>query len=105
MSFGVSQYSSLTQGAAKVRASRKSEAHADGSEQEASKENFGRSIKDLPKAFWLLLKNPVNMSINFAGVFESLSTSGIATFAPKLIENQYGQTAATAAMISGENFD
>ena len=92
----------IYKGTAKVRATRQSEAHSDGSEQEVAKEDFGKNLKDLPKALWLLLKNPVNMFINAAGVFESLSTSGIATFAPKLIENQFGQTAATAAMISGK---
>ena len=84
-----------------MRANRKSEAHADGSEQEVSKSDFGRNLKDMPKASCLLLKNPVNMFVNFVGVFEAMTTGGMSTFLPKLLENQFHQTAANAAMISG----
>ena len=84
-----------------ARSSRVSQAHADGSEAITSKEGFGTSIKDMPTAAWLLLKNPTYMCITFNGVGLGLLSSGFATFLAKFIQNQFGQTAGFAAMIAG----
>ena len=77
-------------------------AHNDGSEGIASQDGFGVSIRDLPMALWLLLKNPVNMLNNIADVTEGLVGTGLATFIPKFIENQYGVTAAAAGTLVGK---
>lgn len=48
------------------------------------------------------MKNPAFLFISLAGTFEGFSTSGMATFLPKLIQNQFGTSAAWAAILSGK---
>ena len=86
---------------AKIRRERKSEAHQDGSEQIANKREFGRSIRDLPLALKLLLCNPTNMFTTFGSVCDSFVVQGFATFLPKFIQTQYGQTMSMAALVAG----
>ncbi|XP_060072652.1 solute carrier organic anion transporter family member 4C1-like [Ylistrum balloti] len=87
--------------AKKVRDTRVSQMHNDQMIDSKSKEEIGSSLKDLPHSFWILLTNPAFTLITLAGAAEGLSTSGFATFMPKLIQNQFGTTAAWASILGG----
>ncbi len=52
----------------------------------------------------LLLKNPVYMMLNLAGVSEGIIITGLATFLAKFIQNQFGHSAGHAAIYAGNNF-
>ena len=52
--------------------------------------------------FQLLLLNPVNMLITFGACTEGIIASGMSTFMPKFMENQYGYSAGLSAMIVGK---
>ncbi|XP_048780929.2 solute carrier organic anion transporter family member 4C1-like isoform X3 [Ostrea edulis] len=83
-----------------VRETRVTETHTDNTSEQVVKE-LGKSVKDMPRSFWLLVKNPAFLFITLAGTFEGFSTSGMATFLPKLIQNQFGTSAAWAAILGG----
>ncbi|XP_022286828.2 solute carrier organic anion transporter family member 4C1-like isoform X2 [Crassostrea virginica] len=83
-----------------VRETRVTETHTDETSEKAVKE-LGKSLKDMPRSFWILVKNPAFLFITLAGTFEGFSTSGMATFLPKLIQNQFGTSAAWAAILGG----
>ncbi|XP_064652501.1 solute carrier organic anion transporter family member 4C1-like [Lineus longissimus] len=87
--------------AEKNRAWRDNQAHADGSDETTSREGFGYTLKDMPKATAILIKNPTFMCLTFAGVFAMLCAGGFATFMPKFIQNQFNQTASWAAYLTG----
>jgi len=89
-------------GAAKYRAMRESEVHDDGSEEVTGREGFGKSIKDFPIALWTLLKNPVYAFTCLAGCSETMVVAGFTTFLPKIIENQYQQSASVSAIMAGK---
>lgn len=83
-----------------MRETRVTETHTDETSEKAVKE-LGKSLKDMPRSFWILVKNPAFLFITLAGTFEGFSTSGMATFLPKLIQNQFGTSAAWAAILGG----
>ncbi|XP_062608330.1 solute carrier organic anion transporter family member 4C1-like isoform X1 [Saccostrea cucullata] len=83
-----------------VRETRVTETHMDNSTEKNGKE-LGKSLRDMPKSFWILMKNPAFLFISLAGTFEGFSTSGMATFLPKFIQNQFGVSAASAAILAG----
>ncbi|XP_070496425.1 solute carrier organic anion transporter family member 4A1 isoform X1 [Chironomus tepperi] len=58
-------------------------------------------LQEIPKAIFLLLKNPTFLFLNLAGATEGLIISGFAVFLPKLIENQFSVTAIKSAFIMG----
>jgi hypothetical protein len=78
------------------------ETHTDNTSDQVVKE-LGKSIKDMPRSFWVLVKNPAFLFITLAGTFDGFSTSGMTTFLPKLIQNQFGISAAWAAILGGTN--
>lgn len=84
-------------GTQEVKASRVSEAHQDGSEEK----HLGASFREFPKVTLMLLKNPTFMLISLAASSEGIVVSGFATFIPKLIQNQFGQTAGFSAILTG----
>jgi hypothetical protein len=86
----------------KIRMKRKSETHQSERNDKASREGFGTKWKDMPEALKILLTNPVYMFLNMAGVFEGLVVSGVATFMPKLIQNQFSVSAGYAAILGGQ---
>ncbi|XP_064597330.1 solute carrier organic anion transporter family member 4C1-like [Liolophura sinensis] len=88
-------------GAKVVRESRVSEAHEDGSEEKTRRPGFGTSLKDAPLVFWIIIKNPTFLLTTLAASTEGIVVSGFATFVPKFIQNQYGQTASFAAVLTG----
>lgn len=84
-----------------VRDTRVSQMHNDHVIDSKSKEEISGSLRDLPRSFWILLTNPAFALLTLAGAAEGLSTSGFATFMPKLIQNQFGTTAAWASILGG----
>ncbi|NXL86627.1 SO4C1 protein, partial [Alectura lathami] len=88
-------------GTAKIQAEKTSETHNDGSEALVEMKNIGKNFKDFPVALLILLKNPVLMSIIIASTSEALVATGFATFLPKFIENQFGQTSSFSATLGG----
>lgn len=61
-------------------------------------------LHEIPKAIFLLMKNPTFLFLNLAGATEGLIISGFAVFLPKLIENQFSVTAISAAFLMGNAF-
>ncbi|NXF10219.1 SO4C1 protein, partial [Smithornis capensis] len=88
-------------GTAKIQAEKVSETHDDGSEVLVQAKNIGKSLKDFPMAFLILLRNPVLMSLIIASSSEALVATGFATFLPKYIENQFGKTSSFSATLGG----
>ncbi|XP_074850293.1 solute carrier organic anion transporter family member 4C1-like [Carettochelys insculpta] len=88
-------------GTAKVHAEKISEAHHDGSEAFVEDRNIGKHFKDFPVALLILLKNPVLMCLIVAASTEALVATGFATFLPKFIENQFGQSSSYSATLGG----
>ena len=48
-----------------------------------------------------LLRNPTYLFISIGEAFDALSITGLSTFLPKFVEQQYGYTAGTAALLFG----
>ena len=78
-----------------------SQAHDHGSQHKADQDGFGVTIRDMPAAFLLLLKNPAFVCQCLIGAGEGLMVSGLSTFLPKFIANQFNQTNSWAAMLTG----
>ena len=49
----------------------------------------------------MLLQNPTYVFVSLAGATEAMLIAGFTTFLPKIIENQYQQTAGFAALVAG----
>ena len=91
-------------GSKAIRETRVTQAHSSSSQTVVEGENFtGTSLKDFPTACKCLLKNPTFMCLALLGVPEGILSSGLASFAPKYIENQFAQTSSWAALITGKN--
>ncbi|KAM7165553.1 solute carrier organic anion transporter family member 4C1 isoform 3-T3 [Macrochelys suwanniensis] len=88
-------------GTAKVQSEKISETHNDGSEAFVEDRNIGKNFKDFPVALLILLKNPVLMCLIVAASTEALVATGFATFLPKFIENQFGQSSSYSATLGG----
>ncbi|XP_019635190.1 PREDICTED: solute carrier organic anion transporter family member 4C1-like [Branchiostoma belcheri] len=96
----LSGYPKELPGIAKVRREKTSDVHAN-TESKTLDSNFGKSIRDFPVAVRSLAKNPTFIFITLAGISEGLALNGFATFLPKFVENQFGQTASQAAFLVG----
>ncbi|CAH1238164.1 SLCO4C1 [Branchiostoma lanceolatum] len=96
----LSGYPKELPGIAKVRREKTSDVHAN-TESKAMDSNFGKSIRDFPIAVRSLAKNPTFIFLGLAGISEGLALNGFATFLPKFVENQFGQTASQAAFLVG----
>ena len=57
--------------------------------------------KDLLEAIFILLTNPTFIFVSLAGASEGFLMQGLATFLPKMIQNQFNLTASEAAMYVG----
>ncbi|XP_032621229.1 solute carrier organic anion transporter family member 4C1 [Chelonoidis abingdonii] len=88
-------------GTAKVQSEKISETHDDGSEAFVEDRNIGKNFNDFPVALLILLKNPVLMCLIIAASTEALVATGFATFLPKFIENQFGQSSSYSATLGG----
>ncbi|CAM6001385.1 unnamed protein product, partial [Sphagnum balticum] len=78
-----------------------SEMHKNLQKSKVAEKDFGRSVKDMPKSFLYLIKNPTFMFLNLAGASEGMLISALATFSPKIIEQQFSLQTSTAALIVG----
>uniref|UniRef100_A0A8C3XS78 Solute carrier organic anion transporter family member n=1 Tax=Chelydra serpentina TaxID=8475 RepID=A0A8C3XS78_CHESE len=85
----------------KLQSEKISETHNDGSEAFVEDRNIGKNFKDFPVALLILLKNPVLMCLIVAASTEALVATGFATFLPKFIENQFGQSSSYSATLGG----
>ncbi|XP_029640892.1 solute carrier organic anion transporter family member 5A1 [Octopus sinensis] len=69
-------------------------------DQEANKE-YGRTIKDIPKSIWLLLKNSIYLITCLGICCEFSIVSGFVTFLPKYFETQFGSSTSVANLFTG----
>ncbi|KAM3940652.1 solute carrier organic anion transporter family member 4C1-like [Leptodactylus fuscus] len=88
-------------GTAAIQCQRISEAHNNGSEGIVDSKNLGKNFKDFPLAFWLMVKNPVLMTLTFASCADAFITTGFAAFLPKYIESQFSLTSSFSAILGG----
>ena len=58
-------------------------------------------MQDLSGAFFSLLRNPTYMLISVAAALDAIIVSGLASFMPKYLEQQYQMTTGSAAMVFG----
>ena len=89
--------------AKKIRESRESEAHQGHKPVELQDPDQGATLKELPAMLCSLLCNPSFMFVSLASANEGILLSGISTFLPKFIENQFSQTASWASMLAGKS--
>uniref|UniRef100_F6TIF0 Solute carrier organic anion transporter family member n=2 Tax=Ciona intestinalis TaxID=7719 RepID=F6TIF0_CIOIN len=88
-------------GTAKYRRMKTAEVDKDTGGEVAKNENFGNSYKDFPKALLMLAKNKTYVLVTLADCSEAILLSGFTTFLPKIIENEFQQTAGLAAIMAG----
>ncbi|CAH1772290.1 unnamed protein product [Owenia fusiformis] len=87
-------------GAAAIRASRQSESHG-ASSHTKSDVGFGVPLKQVPKTFIELMRNPPYVSSIFVDVFNSVLVAGFSAFGPKLMKNQFHLSSSMAGMVFG----
>lgn len=83
-------------GASEIKVSKVSQAHAG-----IKMDMIQVSPKQLPAALSLLLKNPVFVLLSLAGASDGIATTGVATFIPKLLQNQFQLSPSSAAIYLG----
>ena len=86
----------------KAQSKRFNQAHDDGSVEVVNQDNFLQSWSDVPTSFKFVLSNPVLIFLTLGLITEGIVLSGFATFLPKIIQNQFGQTASWSALLAGE---
>ena len=80
---------------------RESEVPVDGGEDIAGEKDFGKSLKDVPAALLILLKNSTYVFIVLSTISDNLIENGFATFYPKILEKEFHQTASFSSSITG----
>nr|XP_039263611.1 solute carrier organic anion transporter family member 5A1-like [Styela clava] len=63
--------------------------------------NFGKNIKDLPRAFFSLLSNPIFLCITVTATLEFSIVTAFLTFVPKYLQNQFGVDPSQASIYTG----
>lgn len=89
-------------GTSKRRQNIEDQAHNHKLQHKASQQGFGISIKDIPVAFLILLKNPAFVCQCIIGACEGLLLSGMSTFLPKFVANQFYQKASFSSILTGK---
>ncbi|CAG2170465.1 unnamed protein product [Oppiella nova] len=85
-----------------IRKQKVSEAHSIHNNTDAvDNKDFGQSVKDFPKSLMILLRNPTFMFLNLTGASEGMVLSALASFLPKIIEQQFSLATSTAALMVG----
>ncbi|XP_052249531.1 solute carrier organic anion transporter family member 4C1-like [Dreissena polymorpha] len=87
-----------------IRETRISEMHGDDGTLPVAVTSNSRKLSDLrhlPGEILQLLKNPPFLCSTLAVATEGMIASGLSTFMPKFIQNQFGVTAGWAAMLTG----
>ena len=87
----------------KAQSKRINQAHDDGSAAVVNQDNFLQSWSDVPTSFKFILKNTVLILVTLGLTTEGMALTGFGTFLPKIIQNQFGQTASWSALLAGEN--
>ncbi|XP_054753686.2 solute carrier organic anion transporter family member 4A1-like [Lytechinus pictus] len=67
----------------------------------STREGFGNSLRDFPKATLVLVKNVPFMCICGAAATEWFLLAGFAVFAPKFLESQFSLSSSWAALLVG----
>ncbi|XP_033735056.1 solute carrier organic anion transporter family member 4A1-like isoform X2 [Pecten maximus] len=80
---------------------RKLEAHNVGDDEVTTRPNFGKSWRDFPRSFVLLIKNPAFLFVCLASTTEALFVGGLATFGSKLLQEMYHVDLTSAGLIMG----
>lgn len=80
-----------------------SETHAGASSDVVEKEGFGESIKDLPRATYVMLRNAPFMFTTLGGAAEAFVVAAFTAFLPKYIQTQFSLTAAEAGLYAGNH--
>lgn len=93
---------SETSGTNKVRAARISETHSDGGVMMAEAPGFGGSVRDFPKAFWIIIRNPVFVCITASACCQSIVVNGVSAFMAKFLENEFLLATGRAAELTGK---
>ena len=77
--------------------------HIGASEEITEREDFGKSLKDMPRAIWAMLCNTPFLFTTLAGCSEGFIVAAFTAFLPKYIESQFSLTAGEAAFYAGIN--
>ncbi|KAK3092404.1 hypothetical protein FSP39_002395 [Pinctada imbricata] len=85
----------------KLQKLRKSEVHASVLEELPPQPNFGKSIKDFPRAVLLLVRNPAYSFIVLAATIELLVIGGLATFGAKILTIIFNVDLTEAGSVMG----
>lgn len=91
-------------GSALVRSLKQSEVHVGASENIVEQDGFGDSIKDLPRAACLMVRNAPFICTTFAGCTEAFIVAAFTAFLPKYIQTQFNLTSAEAGLYTGNEF-
>lgn len=73
----------------------------DGKDSGVEEVDLATKVKSFPQHLKLVLKTPSWIFITVAICFSSLVVSGVASFAAKYLESQFGLTASRASLIAG----
>ncbi|KAL3892415.1 hypothetical protein ACJMK2_004625 [Sinanodonta woodiana] len=87
--------------ARRVRETRLNQTYKDDGELQKVFENKQVSIRSLPTTLLRLLRNPTYVCIIISGACEGMVISGMATFLPKFLQNQFDLNAGSAALLTG----
>ena len=85
-----------------VRKSRVSQQHKGESSRAVYVEPHRPPVKTLPKAVFELLKNPPFFFTTLAGSCDFFVGSGVSTFMPKFIQNNFHVSSSQAGIYSGK---
>lgn len=88
--------------AKKYRDERISEAYKGKGEEDSKKEGYGRSFKDVSLTLKTIFTNPVWILLTVSGFTEAIGISGLGAFLPKMMQFQFAQPPAQAAIYGGE---
>ncbi|KAI1286015.1 Solute carrier organic anion transporter family member 4A1 [Halotydeus destructor] len=101
VAFPIMSFPRQLPGSEEIKARKVPELHKNSQNTDATKEDFGRTLADLPKSLKILITNPTFMFLNLSGAMEGLLLSGLGTFLPKVLEQQFGLTSTKAAVLMG----
>lgn len=73
----------------------------DGKDSGVEEVDLAMKVKSFPRHLKQVIKTPSWIFITAAICFSSLVVSGVASFAPKYLESQFGLTASRASLIAG----
>lgn len=84
------------------REKRESETHQDKLNAVANRQGFGTAFKDMPRAFLILMKNPVFVLVICGGICQAILINGSSAFLAKFVENEFHLTAERAGEVMGK---